>query len=192
MAMYLCGGGSDLKWLKVVDFNFTESVTDSLRGSVATLSNVTRDTNGLNFTAASSYVDFDSFIDNFNVYPYMAYEIDVGNYSLTAGSTAFNNYFILFNTSSSNLGIGMNNSNKWVMWTNSTASVINGADGIDFFKNKTIRIETLDNKNYKIYADGNLLDTKTFANPALLRLGHTTKSCQGMIIKAMRFYVKNV
>ena len=192
MAMYICGGGSDLKWLKVIDFNFMESITDSMRGSVATLSNVTRDSNGLHFTAASSYVDFDTFIDYFNVFPNMAYEIDVGNYSLTAGSTAFNNYFILFNTTSANFGIGMNNSNKWVMWTNSSASVINGADGIDFFKNKTIRIETLGNKNYKIYADGTLLDTKSFAAPSLLRLGHASKSCQGMIIKAMRFYVKNV
>lgn len=192
MAMYLCGGGSDLKWLKVIDFNFLESTTDSMRGSTATLSNVTRDANGLNFTASSSYVDFDTFIDYFNVFPNMAYEIDVGNYSLTAGSTTFNNYFILLNTTSANYGIGMNNSNKWVMWTKSSASVINGAEGIDFFKNKTIRIESVGDNNYKIYADGNLLDTKSFAVPSLLRLGHSTRSCQGMIIKAMRFYVKNV
>ena len=185
MAYFLCkSGGGTLKWLKFADFDFTQSLNDSVRGITATLSSATRDADGLHFPSSSAYVtinDLFSFIKtNHN-----RFEVDMGNGSLI--NTSSNNRFFMW---SSTTGLIYRGDKGWSVYNGSWTSSFSSDK--DLFNNSTLTIETLNNQ-VKIYKNETLLfTTGKGSNQLTFQFGASGSSCANLNIKALRVYIENI
>lgn len=186
MAYFLCksGGGGNLKWLKFADFDFTQSLRDSVRGITATLNSATRDADGLHFPSSSAYVsinDLFSFIKtNHN-----RFEVDMGNGSII--NAASNNRFFMW---ASTNGIIYRGNKGWSIYNGSWSPVF--STDKDIFNNSTLKVETLNNQ-VKIYKNDTLLFTHNKGSTIeTFQFGSSGTSCSNLNIKALRVYIENI
>ena len=102
------GGGSSSPVL-LLKWDFTQSLTDEIKGKTASLANATRDANGVHFTGANNTMTFGSMPINGTTY-----ELDIANMDYNhAGSHG--RFFLYDNTNGK--GLIYRSTGKWAVYT---------------------------------------------------------------------------
>lgn len=186
MAYFLCkSGGGNLKWLKYADFDFTKSLTDSVRNISAQLSSsATIDADGLHIPTTAAYVSINDLFTFINS-DHNRVEVDMGNGSII--NTNNNNRFFMWTGTN---GLIYRGNNGWSIYNGSWSSVF--STDKDLFNNSTLKVETLNNQ-VKIYKNGALLFTHNKGTQInTFQFGSSANSCANLNIKALRVYIENI
>ena len=186
MVMYLCGGGSKQSWVKLADFDYTKSLTDSIRAITGSNSGCTRNENGIYFPSANALITYSAFASIWRV-PQTAIELDIGNGSIINNSN--NNRLIMWQSLNGLVWRG-SGTKGWAVYNGSWSNAI--SNDTNFFNNSTIRIEILTGSKVAIYKNNTKLGEFGMGNIGDYTLGSSQTSCYGIYIKAMRLYIKNI
>ena len=165
-----------------LDFDFTQSIVDSVRGVTPVNNSVVQSSIGLSFSGTSSYIRLNK---QFSANGW-TYEIDVGSTAFTSGD---HRRFIMGDGSD---GFIYRSSGVWAFyadgWVESTET------DPTFFNNSTIKV-FVDNSGYwHIYKNGmlwwepSLKFDMDHTNSRLFTIGSTEQSSPGLVITGLRVY----
>lgn len=153
------GGGGDL----VADWDFTQSLVDSVSGLVAALyGGCTQDAGGLHFTGVKQYATLNGS-NKYTWFPDRTIELDIAAMDLQGDDSA--HYTLITNyhpTETGAWGYLYRNSGVWAFydgsWHNSSITDKN------YWNNKTLGIYMTTENTVKVYANGVLLETVAYTS----------------------------
>ena len=168
------GGGGNLLY----SWDFTQSLTDTVNGSVATLHSCTRDSEGIHFTSGSSNVSFDRAFTGVDV----TYEIDIS--TMDRQGTAHGRVFMI----SDNEGFVYRSTGAWGVYKSSSWSMSSTSDA-NYFSGSTLKI-VFSKYGVPSFYKGNSLVYSYNGYPwsGLYTLGSSSTSFYNMTISALRIY----
>ena len=176
------------------NWDFTQSLTDSVQGVTLSPSGATRDSSGLHFTAAAQYVLLLGLGVSGN-----CFEIDIAE--VDRQGTQHGRLFILYQGGVASTGFIYRSTGKWAIYSKKTSawvdSSLTSADALD---GKTVTIKLLPNAEQSnklwmyVYVDGNLLvdgDMSESANGNAYIGSDNGQSLYNMTITGLRVYTES-
>ena len=141
------GGTSEGGYIqrKLLDFDFTKSLTDTVRDYTPETANVTQDSQGAHFNSTSAYLKLPKNVSINEI----TLEIDVVEMNITSGT---HRRFIIGNGNDS--GLIYRSNGKWAFYSNSWVET-QETDPY-FFDGKTVKVHIDNQGNWKIYVNDNL------------------------------------
>ena len=161
------------------DWDFTQSLVDSVAGDTVTLNGATRTNDGITLSTAYQYIQ----IANSLYKPNRAYEIDIGTCNITSGA---HRRFFMYSADS---GLIYRSTGRWAVYFGNweESSITDG----NAFANSTLRIEVQSNNTWKLYKDGTPIFETTLTTPSSassFTIGASQQSCSTIQIKKFRIY----
>ena len=168
------GGGGNLLY----SWDFTQSLTDTVNGSVATLYNCTQDSTGVHFTAGNSNITFDRAFTGVDV----TYEIDI--VTMDRQGTAHGRVFMLSDTE----GLVYRSTGAWGTYKGSGWSMSSVTDA-NYFSGSTLKVVYDIHGLPSFYKNNSFVKSST-GTPwsGLYTLGSSSTSFYNMTISALRIY----
>lgn len=169
------GGGSEL----IYNWDLTQSLTDTVHGITATITNSTQDSSGVHLSAANAYLQINNaFLPNSSV----TYEIDI-----SASSRQGTGHGRLFSTTYNGYGFIYRNTGKWAAyfgtWQESSITDAN------YFAGHTLKVVYAKTGVPSLYRDNELI--LTWNGPpqvGLWGVGSSSASFYNLSITAIRIY----
>lgn len=166
----------------IANWDFTQSLVDSVKGLEVTLGNATRDSEGVHLTAINSYISLPPYLYG----GYRTFEFEVGD----SQAVLSGNHLRLFSFDADKGLIYRNQTNpKWSFYSGSWAGSSDISD-INFFKNSVVKIETGD-LYWKIYKNGELVYSPNIRmdnTGVSYKIGQTNYSFFPCVIKNLKVY----
>ena len=155
------GGGERTASRKLLDFDFTQSLTDTVQSYTPDNSNVTQDSFGLHFNSTNAYIKLPKSVTKNDI----TIEVDVLEMSMTSGT---HRRFIICDADG--CGLIYNSSGKWALYLNRWYET--SETDPHLFDGKTVKI-IIDTFGYwHVYVDENLL----IESPVAFSIINTTAS----------------
>ena len=173
------------------EWDFTESLIDSVNGLEATLSNATQTSSGISIASSSAAVAIPMIAKAIAAFSDLCtIELDVGGMQYSGSG---NHRFLMFTSAA---GLIFRSTGKWSFYTGSWATDSNITD-FDYFANSTVKMTINSSGTVKIYKDNTLIyePNKTYdiANSSgKMYIGSTSDSCNSCIVKALRIINSNI
>lgn len=146
----------------IYNWDFSTSLIDTRSSAEATLSGATQDSNGINFTAVSQYVDLGAIYARNRTF-----EIDITTWSMQ-GSTSYNNRLLMVGTAAntSNGLLVFKHGDGWSAYVGSWSSGIFGTlTDRNAFANSTLKITIDSDGVISLYVNGTLAGSASVAAP---------------------------
>ena len=173
---------------KLAEYDFTESLIDSVSENPATLSEtgVARGSTGLSF-ASGGRVTLEPVFSN-----YATYEIKFGDFVYLGDSSS--NARLFMNDTEHGLLVWHSMSGKWGMYQGTTWTDFTSLNSFDSIKNKTLKF-VINGKNLSLYVDDVLVQTTSNStlnlNTLTLFFGSTSNvNLNGVIIESFDAYIE--
>ena len=186
--IYLNTPAGELK-KPLIDFDFTDSLTDSVHNYAATLGGTaTRSNSGVSLVSGTSKINLSAI--NFTVSAFIfTFEIDIGDSNIDMSDGKHKRFFMW----QSNSGLIYRSTGYWGIYNNTTWYMTDISDK-DYFKNSTVKIVLNNNKNVKLYKDNELIydftnigALSTYYNIALT-IGADEQAIFNMMVEGLRVY----
>lgn len=177
------------------NWDFTNSLTDTLQGVTAT-TNAVQDSNGVTFTAANKYIILSSSVSLLN----KTVEIDVSSRSTYSGTSTHGRIFAISTSSTTSVGAVpaflRHKSGYWVFYSGSAFDETHLAQAGNYFTGKTLRIYISNTRiaTVSVSSDGSSFDTVLTSTVALSKYtglvigGSTSDSLNGLVVTGVRIY----
>ena len=168
----------------IANFDFTQSLTDSVNGMIATIGAATRDSNGVHLSASNSYINI-ADLKGIMYLPIFTIEVDVGACNATPSSD--HKRFILWNNDS---GFIFRSTGNWNIYNNGWQEA--GSSDINAFSNSTLKMKFYFDHKIEVYKNNTLFysdnNVGALNSPTGLLIGSTSASFYDVYIKAVRAY----
>jgi hypothetical protein len=177
----------------IISWDFTQSLTDSKQGLVATLGGTaTRDSSGLDISSASAYAVLGKFlaVDQ-------SYEIDIADMDASSWTNTNGRLFIWYNSNGGGL-VYNNNNSTWSIYRSAWYDPSTPIASREYFENSTVKItvtagSTQYKKNVTVYKDGTEIISAEVNNDPVdssqdVYLGSTATSAFSVTITGFRVY----
>lgn len=199
MAWYRCTGGNGsgpgptpVETVKVADWDFKESLVDSVNGYTATLmGGASRDSNGVKIVGDGQYLKFPFGIFGFP----MTFEMKMGTMDKQFGTGRHGRFFIFGSgeTSGDKGFVYKHQDSYWSFYDTAWATSSTITDP-NYFSNSTVKLEFDNEGHWKMYKDGVLLylpsQTSVISAPRYLSIGSPSyQSFYNMTIESLKVYV---
>ena len=173
-----------------LNFDFTQSMTDTVRGVTALTSGITRDASGAAFSGATSYI---RLRPRYSANTY-TYEIDVASVGVNTNNS--HSRFIMGNDS---CGLIYRYTGKWAFYSNNGGWQDTSVTSKTYFNGTTIKVYVDQNGKWHIYRNGTLwfepngaqtLDTGNTNNASYFMIGSGAGNgvTTGTTITGLRVY----
>ena len=177
-----CEGDIGLVYNKpqlIESWDFTNSLVGVERGVVASITDISQDSNGITFSTASGYLTIPISILPISI------EIDVVSMNLTSTN---HRRFVMFSTEAG-LVYRASGYNKWGFYSGSWE--MTNISSTSFFDNCTVKISVDSAGLWSVYKDGTLVMQSTVSiipQSKYFRIGSLTDSINNTIISGLRVY----
>lgn len=166
----------------LANWDFTQSLIDSVKGLEVTISNATRDSEGIHLSSASSAVTLPNYLYG----GYRTFEFEVGDCQAVLSGT-----HLRFFSYSDNAGLIYRNDagGYWCFYSSSWAAN-SGIVDINYFRNSIVKIEIGD-LYWKVYKNGDLVyspNVRMSGEAVRYKFGQTSLSFFPCIIKNLKVY----
>ena len=182
------GGGSSDRYLSY-DWDFRESLIDSISGVQAECHSVTYDENGLLFNNASAYVKLPGYVKMFAAAKLKPIEIELDVGDMNLASTSYHKRFVMANEG---CGLIYRNSGVWSFYAVDYWAQDSDISDKDYFSNSLLKIIIDSNDYWHIYKNNSLVYEPNrplvFDLDPVRILGSSTFSCDGVRIKGLRIH----
>lgn len=174
----------------IADWNFTESLVDSINGYSITLDSATRDSEGLHINDDYGVGKLPILVSGC-----MFYELELGDY------TALSNGDIFYIDRSSRNAIGYDGNTWKLNWFNSVFN--SGITDINFFRNSMLKFYIDKDRKAKVYKNSDLIiqsnnsmqgtNVTFYPIPSDITIGDSLYgSLKGLIVKSLKIGFENI
>ena len=177
----------------IISWDFTQSLTDSKQGIVATLGGTaTRDSSGLHINSASAHAILGKFLA-----VNQSYEIDITDMDASSWTNTNGRLFVWYNSNGGGL-VYNNNNSTWSIYRSAWYDPSTPIASREYFENSTVKItvtagSTQYKKNVTVYKDGTEIISAEVNNDPVdssqdVYLGSTATSAFSVTITGFRVY----
>ena len=179
----LPSGGGEQKY--IANFDFTQSLTDSVNGFTAVLSNCTRDSSGVHLSGYTSYVSITQLLGILTT-PVFTIEVDFGDCNPVVSSD--HKRLVMWTEA---CGFIYRSAGYWAIY-NANNWYGQGNSNIDIIDNSTLKIKFHFDHKIEAYVNDTLIysynDIRALTTPTSLYIGSKGFSYYDLYVKALRVY----